>query len=129
MDEGDAGGNCQEEAGGGAGAARKRASAQGGRRAPGRRNPPGRRRSSATMIPLQDDTPSLRKPCVTISMIVACSLVFLWQRSLDEAAAGRVVAALGAIPAVLLTGARLPLDLQWVPRQATVITSMFLHGG
>jgi membrane associated rhomboid family serine protease len=81
------------------------------------------------MIPLQDDTPSARKAYVTISMIVACCLVFLWQRSLDEAAARRVLAALGAIPAVLLTSARLPPDLEWVPRHASVVTSMFLHGG
>src|SRR6266481_8739942 len=61
-------------------------------------------------------------------MIVACCLVFLWQRSLDEAAARRVLASLGAIPAVLLTDARLPPDLEWVPRHVSVITSMFLHG-
>jgi membrane associated rhomboid family serine protease len=40
-----------------------------------------------------------------------------------------VVDALGAIPAVLLTDARLPSDLSWVPRYATPLTSMFLHGG
>jgi membrane associated rhomboid family serine protease len=81
------------------------------------------------MIPLRDDTPSARKAYVTMSLMAACCLVFLWQRSLDEAAAARAVAALGAIPAVLLTNARLPLDLQWVPRHASVVTSMFLHGG
>ena len=81
------------------------------------------------MIPLQDDSPSARKAYVTISLIVACCVVFLWQRSLGEAPARRVVAALGAIPAVLLTSARLPPDLQWVPRHASIVTSMFLHGG
>ena len=40
-----------------------------------------------------------------------------------------MVAALGAIPAVLLTDARLPPDLQWIPRFASPFTSMFLHGG
>ena len=39
------------------------------------------------------------------------------------------MAALGAIPAVLLTDARLPPDWQWIPRFATPLTSMFLHGG
>jgi membrane associated rhomboid family serine protease len=81
------------------------------------------------MIPLKDDSPSSLKPVVTLSLIAACSVVFLWQRSLDVAASRRVVAALGAIPAVLLTDARLPADLQWVPRFATPFTSMFLHGG
>ncbi|MGO8855663.1 MAG: rhomboid family intramembrane serine protease [Steroidobacteraceae bacterium] len=45
------------------------------------------------------------------------------------AASRRVVAALGAIPAVLLTDARLPVDLEWIPRYASLFTYMFLHGG
>lgn len=81
------------------------------------------------MIPLKDDTPSALKPFVTLSLIVACCGVFLWQRSLDLAAGRRAVAALGAIPAVLLTDARLPADLQWIPRYGSLFTSMFLHGG
>jgi len=81
------------------------------------------------MIPLKDDTPSARKAYVTISLIVACSTVFLWQRSLDASESRRAVAALGAIPAVLLGNARLPLDLEWIPRYGSLITSMFLHGG
>jgi membrane associated rhomboid family serine protease len=81
------------------------------------------------MIPLKDDTPSTLKPAVTVSLIVACCVMFLWQRSLDVGESRRAVAALGAIPAVLLTDARLPLDLQWLPRYAAPFTSMFLHGG
>jgi membrane associated rhomboid family serine protease len=81
------------------------------------------------MIPLKDDSPSTLKPLVTISLIVSCACVFLWQRSLDTAASRQAAAALGAIPAVLLTDARLPPDLQWIPRFASPITSMFLHGG
>ncbi len=81
------------------------------------------------MIPLKDDTPAALKPYVTLSLIAACGLVFLWQQTLDAASERRVVVALGAIPAVLLTNARLPADLTWVPRFASPITSMFLHGG
>jgi membrane associated rhomboid family serine protease len=81
------------------------------------------------MIPLKDDSPSALKPFVTISLIVTCTGVFLWQRSLDAPAGRQAVAALGAIPAVLLTEARLPADLQWIPRFASPLTSMFLHGG
>ncbi len=81
------------------------------------------------MIPLKDDSPSTLTPYVTISLIGACSAVFIWQRSLGAAAARQAVVALGAIPAALLTDARLPSDLQWVPRYATPFTSMFLHGG
>ena len=81
------------------------------------------------MIPLKDDTPSARKPYVTVSLIVACCAVFLWQRSLDVSEGRRAIAALGAIPAVLLTDARLPPDLAWIPRYGSLFTSMFLHGG
>jgi membrane associated rhomboid family serine protease len=81
------------------------------------------------MSPLKDDTPSVRRPTVTITLIAACCAVFLWQMSLGAAAGRRAVDALGAIPAVLLTDARLPLDLQWLPRYGTLFTSMFLHGG
>jgi membrane associated rhomboid family serine protease len=81
------------------------------------------------MIPLKDDSPSALKPVVTISLIVSCAGVFLWQRSLDAASSRQAVAALGAIPAVLLTDATLPANLQWIPRFASPVTSMFLHGG
>src|ERR1700722_2635608 len=81
------------------------------------------------MIPLKDDSPSASKPYVTVSLIAGCAGVFLWQRSLDPAAGRQAVAALGAVPAVLLTDARLPLGYQWIPRFASPLTSMFLHGG
>jgi membrane associated rhomboid family serine protease len=81
------------------------------------------------MIPLKDDSPSPSRPIVTVSLIASCAAIFLWQCSLDAAASRRAAAALGAIPAVLLTDARLPVDLQWIPRFASPFTSMFLHGG
>jgi membrane associated rhomboid family serine protease len=80
------------------------------------------------VIPLRDDTPSLRRPVVTMSLIGLCTAVFLWQLALGEAGGRRAITALGAIPALLLTDARLPADLEWVPRHATVLSSMFLHG-
>jgi len=81
------------------------------------------------MIPLKDDNASSLTPYVTMALIVTCAAVFLWQRSLDTEDSRRVVDALGAIPAVLLTDARLPRDLAWIPRYASPFTSMFLHGG
>jgi membrane associated rhomboid family serine protease len=80
------------------------------------------------MIPLKGDTPSGRRPYVTFALIGACSTVFLWQRCF-ESGGRRAILACGAIPAVLLTDARLPPDLEWLPRHATPFTSMFLHGG
>ncbi|MBI4756850.1 MAG: rhomboid family intramembrane serine protease [Betaproteobacteria bacterium] len=80
------------------------------------------------MIPLHDDNPTELTPVLTVALIAACVLVFLWQMGLG-AAGERVVMALGAIPAVLLGHARLdPADVL-VPTGATIFTSMFLHGG
>jgi membrane associated rhomboid family serine protease len=81
------------------------------------------------MIPLKADSPSALRPIVTISLITSCTCVFLWQSSLSTTSGREVVDALGAIPAVLLTDARLPADLRWIPRFASPFTSMFLHGG
>ena len=67
------------------------------------------------MFPLHDDNPTQRTPFVTIALIVACALVFLWQISLDGYDAQHVVFALGAIPAVLFDKAHLPAELVLVP--------------
>jgi membrane associated rhomboid family serine protease len=81
------------------------------------------------MIPLRDDNPSSSKPLVTISFIIICVLVFLWEFSLGAQGGQRAVYALGVIPAVLLGGAQLPPELALVPPTATIFTSMFMHGG
>ena len=81
------------------------------------------------MIPLHDDNPTLLKPVVTIGVIAACALVFLWQFSLSPMEGKRAVFALGVIPAVLFGERLLPPSIAWVPAELSVITSMFLHGG
>jgi membrane associated rhomboid family serine protease len=81
------------------------------------------------MIPLRDDNPPGSKPFFTITFIVICVLVFLWQFSLGGAGGQRAIYALGVIPAVLIGGAHLPPDLAVVPPTLTVLTSMFMHGG
>ena len=81
------------------------------------------------MFPLHDDNPTQRTPFVTVALIVACALVFLWQISLDHYGQQHAVFALGAIPAVLFDTARLPAELVLVPAWATAFTSMFMHGG
>jgi rhomboid family protein len=80
------------------------------------------------MIPLRDDNPSSIAPVVTIGLIVACVLMFLWELSFG-ASGQRVIYALGVVPASLLGRGDLPADLAWVPPWATVFTSMFMHGG
>ena len=66
---------------------------------------------------------------VTYGIIAACVLVFLWQIALPAKAQKLAVYALGLVPASLLGHARLPAELAVVPPAATVVTSMFLHGG
>ena len=84
-------------------------------------------------IPLSDDNPlrSIRFQWVTVGLIAANALVFLWQ----NAAAGQSAAASFAIiPAELLKvnvfggAAHGPYDSVAVPEGVTLLTYMFLHG-
>jgi membrane associated rhomboid family serine protease len=81
------------------------------------------------MIPLHDDNPTTLLPVVTVGLIVACVLVFVWQVSLGEQGFEAVVYRLGLIPSVLFGGKELPPTLAPVEPTLTVFTSMFLHGG
>ena len=80
------------------------------------------------MIPLGDENPTRSKPVITIALLIICCLTYLWQLSLGQEGQ-RAIYALGVIPASLLEGRALPVSLQWVSPEMTVITSMFLHGG
>ncbi len=81
------------------------------------------------MIPLRDDTPTTLYPIVTVGLIVASSLVFLWTVTLPPRAQEAVIMGLGLIPARLLAEFELPPELAIAPPHATVLSSMFLHGG
>jgi membrane associated rhomboid family serine protease len=80
-------------------------------------------------IPLYDDTPRLRPPVATVGIVALCTLAFLWQLSLGADASDEVAYSLGMVPAVLFGGASLPGSVTVVPPWATLVTSMFLHGG
>lgn len=81
------------------------------------------------MIPLRDDNPTTVTPVVTVGIIAACTIAFLWQLTLSPQAQWEVTNALGVIPIVLLGGERLPSEIALVPPWFTIVTSMFLHGG
>ncbi len=81
------------------------------------------------MIPIHDDNPTSITPLGTVTFIAACVLVFLWQISQDPRGQQLAVYSLGVIPKVLLGEARLAPEVALVPPAATVLTSMFLHGG
>ncbi len=80
------------------------------------------------MIPLHDDNPTNLNPYVTVTLIVLCTLVFLWQVSLGSAIQQSIFS-LGVIPSVLFHSKSLSPELTIVPPVATIFTSMFLHGG
>jgi membrane associated rhomboid family serine protease len=81
------------------------------------------------MIPLRDDNPTTIPPVVTIGIIVLCTLVFLWQQSLSEHAGFIAVYAYGVVPTVLFGNDSLPPEIERVPPELTIVTSMFMHGG
>jgi membrane associated rhomboid family serine protease len=86
------------------------------------------------VIPLKDDVPTRSVPLVTIGLIAANVLVFLYQLSLLLAAgpaSGQAfqafVVEFGLIPCRLTGACLAPEDFP--PPVATIFTSMFLHGG
>lgn len=80
------------------------------------------------MIPLAGDNPEPGTPIVTWCLIGVSVATFLWELSIPEAALDHIVALYGFVPAVLFGFEPAPAALG-VPVWATVVTSMFLHGG
>jgi membrane associated rhomboid family serine protease len=76
-------------------------------------------------LPLYDDNPTARDPIVTYLLIGLCVGAFLWQLGQNETA---VIYQYGMIPARLF-GLWHPRGYQVIPAWATLVTSMFLHGG
>src|SRR3954454_25026724 len=83
------------------------------------------------MIPLRDANPTRQTPFVTLSLIVACFVVFAWELGLlasgGETAIEDFIGHWGVVPAAL-TAAWSNGDYLSQPT-ATLITSQFLHGG
>jgi membrane associated rhomboid family serine protease len=79
------------------------------------------------MIPLRDDIPTETFPFVTILLLAANCLVFIYQLSLGPGAAD-FIADMGVVPAVVIHGTE-PGVVRAVPLELTFVTSMFLHGG
>jgi membrane associated rhomboid family serine protease len=82
-------------------------------------------------IPLQDDTPRILigRPVVTWTIIAACIAIFVLQATAGPRTAQAITFSFGLIPAVLLDLRELDPALALVPAWATLVTSMFLHGG
>src|ERR1044071_1061406 len=65
------------------------------------------------VIPLHDDNPTTTRPYVTVGIMVVCVVAY----------------AFGLVPAVLTGREALPDEIYVIPAWATVLTSMFMHGG
>jgi membrane associated rhomboid family serine protease len=79
------------------------------------------------VIPLRDGIPTATVPFVTLFLIGANIIVFVYQVSLGPAAAD-FVGDLGIIPYEIVNNVELSRGLA-VPGAVTFVTAMFLHGG
>jgi membrane associated rhomboid family serine protease len=77
------------------------------------------------VIPLRDDNPGRTTPVVTVAIMAANILIFLYQVSLGREQMQELVFRLGLIPAEVTTGVDLVPGL---PVSLSFLTSMFLHG-
>ncbi len=77
-------------------------------------------------VPLYDDNPVRRPPFVNYFLIGLCTGAFLWELGQNR---HQILFSLGMIPGVLFGHAHLAPQLRVVPPWATLLTSMFLHGG
>lgn len=82
-------------------------------------------------LPLGDDNPyrHIRHAYVNWALIGACIAIFVHQAGLGPKTGDAFVLAFGAIPAVLFGQAHVAPDIATVPPVATLVTSIFLHGG
>lgn len=83
-------------------------------------------------VPILDDAPVRRigRPWVTYAFIAACTTIYVvFQSGWFIPARDGAVVSFGLIPSVLFEDAALPEGYQVVPAWATLITSLFLHGG
>src|SRR5437764_15430923 len=80
------------------------------------------------MIPLQDDNPTRTFPIVTILLIAANVLVFLYEVSLGSQTEN-FIRSCAFSPAELVTGPDIPPPDCIQPPYLTIFTSMFMHGG
>lgn len=80
-------------------------------------------------IPLFDDNPTGRWPLVTWMLMAICIAIFLYQVTIPERQQLALWLSYGAIPALVTGQVALPPELASLPPFATLISSVFLHGG
>jgi rhomboid family protein len=80
-------------------------------------------------FPLKDENPAFRKPVVTVTIIVLCTLVFLWEAAAGEQGMQQIVYRFGLVPSVFLGSQDFPAGFGNIAPPLSIVTSMFLHGG
>ena len=80
------------------------------------------------MIPLRDINPTRTFPLITILIIVANALVFLYELTLSPSQLTRFIAEYGTVPYQITHGVALDPAFT-LPVYLTLFTAMFLHGG
>jgi len=81
------------------------------------------------MIPISDEGGRLRRfPVVTVSIIALNAFVFLYEMSLGDRSLQVFVLRYGVVPLEITSGRDLAPTIPW-PIWATLLTSMFMHGG
>src|SRR3990172_4752455 len=78
------------------------------------------------MIPVGDSTRRRITPYVNVGIIAACILVFLYELSLSAVDVNKLFVDWGVIPVQLKDWLESPSGVE---EPATVVTSMFIHGG
>jgi len=71
------------------------------------------------MIPIRDENPRRISPLITLTIIIANVMIFVYQLFLPREALGAFIQQYAAIPNLLIHGQNLQ----------AIVTSMFLHGG
>jgi membrane associated rhomboid family serine protease len=80
------------------------------------------------VIPLRDINPTERFAVVTLLLVIANSAVFLYEMTLGSTGGELFLSSYALVPARLFSPAVLNNDGS-LPVAATIVTSMFLHGG
>ena len=80
-------------------------------------------------FPFADENPTKQKPLISWSIILICSLIFLYYSFEKSFLRDQIFLTFGMVPALIFGYSELSQSLNIIPPVLSIITSMFLHGG
>ena len=80
-------------------------------------------------FPFADENPTKSKPLISWSIILICSIIFLYYVFQQDYIKEKVYLSFGMIPALIFGYSELSGSLKIIPPILSIITSMFFHGG